>query len=255
MSKKVNYFIVLTALLFLFSSSFGQSKFGVKLGKGEREDGGFAYNFFIGDDAEDFATSINGFGSGFLFDVLTGRQSWDLVTIGTKGINLSLGAGIAINKYRFQNNLVLSMDDDGMVTYMLDDPDETHDYVNTFFGYGKSKLVTASFFFPAYLNFNLGKFKLSAGPFIDLYVYGKHKRKFKVGDDKQKVLIEPKEFKDFNLNKTKYGVSAAITHKATGVGLAGTYYLTPFFEEGMGPDLTEVRIALTFNPENLFPHK
>jgi len=253
MSKKVNYFILFTALLFLFSSSFGQSKFDVTFLKGEREDGGFAYNFFIGDDAEDFATSINGFGSGFLFDVLTGRQSWDLVRIGTKSINLSLGAGIAINKYRFQNNLIISKNDDDIVTWGIDS-DDTHDYVNTFFGYGKSKLVTASFYFPAYLNFNLGNFKLSTGPFIDLYVYGKHKRKYKEGDDKIKKLIKPDEFKDFNLNKTKYGVSAALTHKGSGIGLVGTYYLTPFFEEGMGPDLTEVRISLTFNPSHLFPH-
>ncbi len=250
MRKKINYLLLFTAFLFVFSQSFGQG-FRVKMMSGEREDGGFAYNFFIGDDAEDFATSINGFGSGFLFDVLTGRESWDIVNIGTKHVNLSLGAGFAINKYRFQNNLVLDKNDDGMVTWMVD-PDETHDYVNTFFGYGKSKLVTASFYFPAYLNFNFGGFKLSVGPFIDLYVYGKHKRKYLIGDDKEKVLIEPKDFKDFNLNKTKYGVSAAITHKATGVGISGTYYLTPFFEEEMGPDLTEARISLTFKPEKMF---
>ena len=38
---------------------------------GPREDGAIAYNFFVGDDAEDFATSINGFGSGFIFDIFT----------------------------------------------------------------------------------------------------------------------------------------------------------------------------------------
>jgi len=252
MSKKFNYLMMLFALLFIFSSSFSQSGFRVKMMSGEREDGGFAYNFFIGDDAEAFATSINGFGSGFLFDVLTGRQSYDIVDIGTKHVNLSLGAGFAINKYRFQDNIVLSKaDEDAAVTFMVD-PDDTHDYQNTFFGYGKSKLVTASFYFPAYLNFNFGGFKLSAGPFVDLYVYGKHKRKFKIGDDKMKELITPKEFKDYNLNKTKYGVSAALMHKETGVGISGTYYLTPFFEEGMGPDLQEVRISLTFNPEKMF---
>ncbi len=216
MNKKFNYFLLLAALLFTFGQSLGQG-FRVKMMSGEREDGGFAYNFFIGDDAEDFATSINGFGSGFLLDVLTGRQSWDIVDIGTKHVNLSLGAGVAINKYRFQNNLILDKaDEDAPVTWMVD-PDDTHDYQNTFFGYGKSKLVTASFYFPAYLNFNFGGFKLSAGPFAELYVYGEHKRKYKIGDDEIKKLIKPSEFKDFNLNKTKYGVSAAITHKKTGI--------------------------------------
>ena len=37
-----------------------------------------------------------------------------------------------------------------------DDPDANHDYGNTFFSYGKSKIVTASVFFPAYLNFRIG---------------------------------------------------------------------------------------------------
>ncbi len=140
------------------------------LWKGHRDDAGLSYNFFLGEDAKDIATSINGFGSGFLLDVLTGRQSVDLIAIGPKAANLSLGAGFAISKYRFQENLVFDKVD-GIVTWMTD-PDNKHDYVNTFFGYGKSKLVTASVYFPAYLNFTIGNsLYISAGAFVDLYIY------------------------------------------------------------------------------------
>ncbi len=239
----------LFALALLVSiSSQAQDKFGMKLKIHHREDSGIAYNFFVGEDAADFQTSVNGFGSGFLFDVLTSRNSLDFLAIGTHNAYLSLGAGVAINKYRFKDNLVLSLSDDGsMVNYEVD-PDANHDYVNTFFGYGKSKLLTSSIFVPVHLNIVIhNQFVFSAGGFVDFYIYGKYKRKYLNDGDKEKALIEPKNFKDFNLNKMKYGVSASLIHKKTSIGLVGTYYLTPFFQDGMGPELNEVRISLVFS--------
>lgn len=122
-----------------------------------------------------FGTSINGFGSGFIFDVLTGRYSVDFISLGSESVYLS------------------------------------------------------------------------AGVFFDRYLAGKHKRKFKVDGEKEKVLIEPNEFKDFNLNKSKYGINASLVHKNTGLGIGFTYMLTPFFQEGKGPDLNEMRISFTFD--------
>jgi len=236
------------------SGGQAQEKFGLKIKLYHREDSGMSYNFFVGDDAEDFQTSINGFGSGFLFDVLTGRNSLDFLSLGTKTAFVSLGAGLAINKYRFKDNLVLSLSDmDGSVVYEVD-PNPDHDYVNTFLGYGKSKLVTSSVFVPVHLNLLISeKILISAGVFADFYFYGKHKRKYLLDGEKEKVLIKPNDFKDFNLNKTKYGVSASLVHKKTGIGIIGTYYLTPFFQEGMGPDLNEARISLVFsaNPRKI----
>lgn len=212
-----------------------------------RDDGGIAYNFFLGDDADDFTTTINGFGSGFIFDVFTGRYSIDIVTFGPEFINLSLGAGIAVNKYRFSDNLILSLNDvSGQVEWETD-PDQTHDYVNTFFGYGKSKLVYTSFYFPANINLSVGPMLLSAGGFVDLYVAGRLKRKYKVDDDKQKNVVKNDVLKEFPFNKTKYGVNALLMHKGSGVGLGFTYMLTPMFIEGEGPALNEVRISLTYD--------
>ena len=245
--------VVITVISLIISMGLNaQDKFGLKIKVKHRDDSGIGYNFFLGDDAADFQTTIQGFGSGFLFDVLTSRQSIDLLHLGTSSFNISVGGGIAINKYRFSDNLVLyKSSDDGMVNYLID-PDENHDYVNTFFGYGKSKLVTASFFVPAYLNFDItDKFVFSAGGFVDFYLYGKHKRKFLMDGEKEKEMIKPAEFRDYNLNKTKYGVSASLIHKKSGMGISGAYYLTPFFQEGLGPDLNEVRISLVIgaNPK------
>ena len=73
-----------------------------------RDDSGMGYDFFMGDNAADFQTTIKGFGSGFLFDVLTGRNTIDFLQLGTKSAYLSLGGGLAINKYRFKENIVFS---------------------------------------------------------------------------------------------------------------------------------------------------
>ncbi len=246
--KYLRISILLLAIMAFSLNLEAQNKFGVKIKINHREDSGVGYNFFMGEDAEDFQTSINGFGSGFILDVLTGRNTLDFLQIGTKNVYLSLGAGLSINKYRFKDNLVLSLSDDGsMVNYEVD-PNPDHDYVNTFFGYGKSKLVTSTFFVPAHLNMVIAdKFIVSGGAFVDFYFFGKHKRKFLVGDEKEKVLIKSKDFSDFKLNKLKYGLSASISHKDTGIGLIGTYYLTPFFQEDMGPEINEARICLVFS--------
>ncbi len=246
--KYIKISILILASFAITLNLQAQTKFGAKIKINHREDSGAGYDFFLGKDAEDFQTTINGFGSGFLFDVLTGRNSIDFLQLGTKNAYLSLGAGLSINKYRFKNNLVFSLSDDGnMVNYMIDDnPD--HNYVNTFFGYGKSKLVTSTFFVPVNINVVIADmFVLSAGGFVDFYFYGKHKIKYLDGEEKKKELISPKDFTDYNLNKIKYGLSASIIHKNTGIGLIGTYYLTPFFQENMGPEINEARICLIFS--------
>jgi hypothetical protein len=244
-SYKLNhYFIMMLIMWGLLSCFESPAQFDVKYLNNSRSDAGISYNFFIGDDGDDFITSINGFGSGFIFDVFTGRYSVDLLTIGFDEINLSIGAGFAISKYRFKENIIFSKENN-IVNYSIDD-DPTRDYVNTFFGYGKSKLVYGSFYFPVNLNISLGDIYFSCGALIDQYVSGKHKRKFKVDDTKDKIVIRNEEFSDYNLNKTKLGVNALLMHKKGGIGMGFTYMITPFFKEGEGPALNEIRLSLTF---------
>lgn len=246
MKIRVLFFSFLAAITLIQTSPvFPQEGFRIKYFDNKRDDGGLGYNFFVGDDAEQFSTSINGFGSGFIFDAFSGRFSVDFISLGTETVNISAGAGIAVSKYRFSDNLVFELQDGQVI--VTEDPDPDHDYVNTFFGYGKSKLVYGSVYFPVNFNLSAGPVYFSAGIFYDRYIAGKHKRKFKVDGEKQKVLIEQNEFKDFNLNKSKYGINASLIHKNSGLGICFTYIVTPFFQEGKGPDINEMRISLTFD--------
>jgi hypothetical protein len=67
-----------------------------------------------------------------------------------------------------------------------------------------------------------------------------------IGDSKIKELSSPREFRNFNLNRTKLGLTAALRYKKLGLGLCGTWFITPFFKKGMGPALHEGRISLNF---------
>jgi len=239
--------IILILLISITSLSFAQ-KFSVKYFDNQRKEGSLSYNFFIGEDAELFQTTILGFGSGFIFDVFTGRSSMDIITIGWDKVNLSLGAGLAISKYRFQKNLIFE-NDMGLIS-VYEDPNINHDYVNTFFGYGKSKLVYGSLYAPINLDITVGKFLLSGGAFLDFWLSGKHKRKYIEEGDRIKTKIGNSEFRNYNISKTKLGVNGMIKHIPSGVYLVVTHMITPFFNDVVFmpdvariPKLNEMRIA------------
>lgn len=243
MQKKL---IALCILLFFISFSenlYSQYKFSYF--KQARNDAGISYNFFSGPDADAFSTTINGFGSGFFFDLFTGRYSFDAITLGDKKTSFSLGVGFAISKYRFSDNLVITKT--GEQIEYFEDPAENHDYGNGFFSYGKSKLMYGSVYFPLYFNVNLKEVKFSAGAFLDQYITGRLKRKYKEDGNKRTEIVKNKDFNDFYLNKTKYGIDASIKHIKSGVGLGFTFMLTPFFDENHGPSIYERRITMTLD--------
>lgn len=222
------------------------SDFKVKVFKNGRSDFGLSYNFFTGNDNGDFTTTIRGFGSGFLFDAFTGRYSKDILYVGTETVHLTLGAGIAINKYRFSEPLIFSLEG-GTFSYKIDD-DPTHEYGNGFFNNDKSKFVIGNAIFPAYLNFDVGEFYMSYGGTLDVFLSGKHKLKYTVDGKREKEVVRNNTFNDWPINKTKFGLSAMILHKPTGVNIGLTYMLTPFFKDESGiPDLNEVRISASYN--------
>ncbi len=223
-----------------------QDGFQVNVFKNSRNDFGLSYNFFAGNDLNDFRTSIKGFGSGFLLDAFTGRYSMDILWIGTKDVHLTAGAGIAISKYRFSEPVIFS-DADGVYSYTTD-TDPAHTYGNGFFSNDKSKLVTSAFIFPVNLNFDLGKFYLSTGGTLDLYLAGKHKLKYTVDGKRVKELIPNERFNDFPINKVKWGLGAMIMHKRSGVNAGVVYMLTPFFEEHENfPEMREVRVSFSYD--------
>jgi len=239
---KISRLVTTLALVFLISiTAIGQDKAGFQYFKYGRQEQSLGYNFFMGADAADFQTSVKGFGSG-LTDILTGRVSMDIIGYGTENLNVSLGLGYSISKFRLSQNLLLSLENG--ITTLTPDPDESHDYQNTFFGYGKTKLVNSSLYVPLNVNISLGdKMMLCMGGFVDYSFYTKFKSKYKVGDEKVKDLIRPSEMSEYNLNNIKYGVNASFYFTEARVGVSATYYITPFFQEGLGPEIQEMRIC------------
>ncbi len=240
---KTKLYTLITLLFFLNNLLIAQNEFKFRAFDGSRCDFGMSYNFFVGPDAEDFRTTINGFGSGFL-DLFSFRASTDVVTLGTRDVFLSLGAGVAISKYKFSENLIIS-NENGLVTWEVD-PDPSHDYGTGFFSYGKSKLVSTTLTFPVNMNFDVGEFFLSAGVTYDRYLTGKLKRKFKVNGSKEKVVVKNDQFNDFPVNRDKFGLGFMIMHKPSGLNIGATYMMTPYFREGLGPELNEMRISVSY---------
>ncbi|HDR89953.1 MAG TPA: hypothetical protein ENN63_10060 [Bacteroidetes bacterium] len=238
--KKITICFMIVALG--ISSTRAQNDFEVKFLEFSRNDAGLAYNFCLGEDAERFATTIDGFGSGFMFDAFTGRYSVDMISVGFERARISLGAGVAINKYRFRENLVFVKLLGNVV--VMEDPAPNRDYVNTFFGYGKSKLVYGSFYFPLDLTFRVGPMMISGGAFVDQYLSGKYKMKYLEDGEKMKEVIRNKDWREYNLQKTKWGVNAMIAHTPSGIGVSFAYMLTPFFTGSNDPVIHEARISL-----------
>ena len=246
------FYLILTALI-TSASLFAQDKFEIRIIHDTRSDFGLAYNFFTGENPDDFRTSIKGFGSGFLLDAFSGRFSQDLLLVGTEKINITLGAGASIAKYRFSEPLVF-YEENGEYGYERD-IDPTHTYGDGFLSNDKSKLVIGSFIFPANLNFDLGEFYLSTGGTLDVYVTGKHKLKYTVDGERVKEVIRNDRFNDFPIHKTQWGLGAMLLHKRSGVSAGVTYMLTPFFEENSAfPEMREVRVSFSYDL-SLFDNK
>ena len=241
---KTKFYLLLSSLFLFTTIISAQSDFKFRAFEGSRSDFGLSYNFFTGADADDFRTTIKGFGSGFMLDFFSARYSSDVFTLGTRDVFLSFGAGVAISKYRFSENLIID-NEAGVVTWGVD-PDPTHDYGTGFFSYGKSKLVSTTVIFPVNLNFDVGDFFISAGGTYDHYLTGKLKRKFKVDGDKQKVVVKNDSFNDYPVNRHKFGLGFMIMHKPSKLNVGATYMVTPYFKENLGPELNEVRISVSY---------
>ncbi|MFA5815251.1 MAG: hypothetical protein WC865_06490 [Bacteroidales bacterium] len=247
---KQSYIILILFSLLTSGMVNAQGKSGVRPSLLFRAEGSIGYVFFTGTDASEYTTSVKGLGSA-LWDVLNMRQSLELLTIGTDRINLTTGIGNNIVKYRFAQNLVPSLSESGAVSF-TPDADSSHNYVNTFFGYGKTKLVNSSFYIPLNLNLMIGEnIQVTAGGFADWLFFAKYKMKYLVDDLKVKEVIKSSDILNFPFNRFRYGLHAGIYHHKWGMGLAGTYCITPVFKSGQGPDIHECRVTVLYGIKDL----
>jgi hypothetical protein len=249
MKKFTVALLFITGINSIWLQAPAQHKIPVRYFQTIRSESQLSYCFFLGPDAGDFATSINGFGSGIL-DFFNTRTSLDIIHIGSGKLYVSVGAGFTVMKYRLANNLVFSKTG-GNALIWANDPDITHNYVNTFFGYGKSKIITTSFYFPLDINMEVSKkVILTAGGYMDLNLTARYKMKYLVGEDKVKEIIRSSEFRNFNPSLIKFGVNATLFFKKTGSGISASYSFTPLFKTGLGPDIHEARVSASYTIRN-----
>jgi len=130
------------------------------------------------------------------------------------------GLGIGWNNYRFDGNNNIQKAADGTIEIL--DPGEV---------LKKSKLGTFYVKLPFLLEFQIPtdhkRLNISAGP-IGAVKLGSYSSMVFEDDDKIK------SDDDFNLNLLRYGVTARIGYE--NFNFYGTYYFTPMFKTGLGPE-------------------
>jgi hypothetical protein len=154
----------------------------------------------------------------------------------TRHFGFVTGLGLNWNNYRFDGNNNIAIGPDGVIQEL--DPGANLE---------KSKLATLFLTIPVMLEVQIpldrNHLSIAAGP-IGAIKLGSHTKM--VFEDGHTV----KSYRDFNLNMLRYGTTARVGYG--NFQLYGTYYLTPLFQKGKGPDgfdlyPFEIGIALTFN--------
>ena len=146
-----------------------------------------------------------------------------------RNIGLVTGLGLTFNDYRFSNPYTIE-NDNGMVKPVLLEKATL----------SKTKLSTSYLTVPLMLEFQIPvngrekKLYISGGVIGGLKV-GSH-TKIKQDGDKRKSRD------DFNINPFRYGATARVGYK--GINLFGTWYLSKFFKDNRGPDLTPFTIGI-----------
>ena len=147
-------------------------------------------------------------------------------------VGIVTGLGFNWNDYKFKNRYTLTKDENGMIQ-PVDLPEGD---------FRKSKLSSVYLTAPLMLEIQIpGNHKQDrlfiAGGVIGGIKLGEH-TKTKIGDEKSK------DKGDFNLSPLRWGYTARIGFED--MGIFATYYNTPLFQDGKGPETTPLTIGLTF---------
>ena len=153
----------------------------------------------------------------------------------TRHFGLVTSIGISWNHYRFDAGNSIFVNGEGILQTFMPPDGEVK----------KSKLVTTYATLPVMLEVQLpvsGNKSINVGAgIIGAIKLGSHTKVIYANEGKYK------EKDDFNLNLLRWGATARAGYEMFQV--YGTYYLSPMFEKGKGPELYpfEIGIALTFN--------
>jgi len=156
----------------------------------------------------------------------------------TRRIGLVTGLGFHMNNYFFEGNNSLSKLTGGIIEPLY--PEEG-------IIYDKSKLAARYLTLPVMLEVQIpvnyrSRLNIAAGG-IGAVKLGSHTKTVYYNNGKQKI----KDQGDFSLNMLRYGLTARVGYEM--VQIYGTYYMTPLFKTGKGPELFpfEIGVSFTFN--------
>ena len=200
------------------------------------------YNFFIGEDAGQLKTTINGFGS-ISFPSIMINQSI-ILNSPTRKLSpfFSINFGFNWKQWRLADNSVVVRDDNGIIVVLP--PPDREEYSDEFFSYTKSKLALGVIRIRPEFGYttNNKKFSFGTGPLIEFALAAKHKRKYYVGNSKEKTENSSLDY--YNINKIQFGWGVSI----------GTYHfgafsylmLTPTFIEDLGPKVYAAEFGIYY---------
>ena len=216
-------------------------------------------NYFMGDDIENFKTTLNGLGS------IGNSYEKSIVEVGCKHIAVFLNLGYSVRYYRFKKNLTFIKNENLIEEQIVENP--PYEFKNTFFSWSKNKMVLGYIVIPVgfELKSNLADIRIQASYLR--YLSGKHKLKYNIndengefenkgdvtigwlaGEERQKYKIPNDEFRDYFIDKNNFSVLVMLMPKISGkknIGIGFKYDLKPLFVENKGPDIHETSVFIS----------
>jgi hypothetical protein len=177
-------------------------------------------------------------------DLNTGKSwNWNINIIdygfglGTDKVGIVSGLGFEFINYNFdgQNSIRKDPDTKEIVEYV---PDYAGNIT-------KSKMNMTYLTAPLLLEFQIPashkRIYISAGVVGGLKLWSNTKMKYTVSGEKSKEKAKG----DYNLSPLRWGLTARVGYRA--LGFYATYYMTPLFKPGLGPELYPFNIGLAFS--------
>lgn len=177
-------------------------------------------------------------------DLNTGKSwNWNINIIdygfglGTDKVGIVSGLGFEFINYNFegQNSIRKDPDTGEIVEYI---PDYAGNIT-------KSKMNMTYLTVPLLLEFQIPaphkRIYFSAGVVGGLKLWSNTKMKYTISGEKSKEKAKG----DYNLSPLRWGLTARVGYRA--LGFYATYYMTPLFKPGLGPELYPFNIGLAFS--------
>lgn len=177
-------------------------------------------------------------------DLNTGKSwNWNINIIdygfglGTDKVGIVSGLGFEFINYNFEGQNSIRKDPD---------TGEIVEYVPDYEGnITKSKMNMTYLTVPLLLEFQIPaphkRIYFSAGVVGGLKLWSNTKMKYTISGEKSKEKAKG----DYNLSPLRWGLTARVGYRA--LGFYATYYMTPLFKPGLGPELYPFNIGLAFS--------